>query len=159
MRTRFSLIFVLSLGVFACIAGIMKARLNKTILSDPNRFIYDGYSIWNFVELDIGIIAGSLPATKPLLNRFLDAARGLTNGSSKPSAREDRNASGYQRHDHQFERVILLVDHDINGRPAVKILAETPQPTGKAVWNLARASSSEDSILSFHGIRMAELPP
>jgi hypothetical protein len=129
----------------------MKVRLNKTILSDPNRFIYDGYSMWNFVELNLGIIAGSLPAIKPLLNRFLNAARGLTDGPSKPSAQGDRNTSGYQRNNHQSERDISLVDYGINGGPAAEILAETPEPTGKVVWNLARAGGSEDSILSHHG--------
>jgi hypothetical protein len=129
----------------------MKVRLNKTILSDPNRFIYDGYSMWNFVELDLGIIAGSLPAIKPLLNGFLNAARGLTNGPSKPSAQGDRDTSGYQRHDHQSERDISLVDYGTNGRPAVEIITKTPDPTGKVVWNLARSNGGEDSILPHHG--------
>lgn len=151
MRTKISLIFVLSLGLFACVAGIMKVRLNKTILSDPDRFIYDGYSMWNFVELDLGIIAGSLPSIKPLLNRFLNAARGLTNGPSKPSAQGDRNTSGYQRHNHQSERDISLVDYETNGRQAAKILAERRGITGKVVWDLARASGSEESILLHHG--------
>ena len=150
MQTKMSLIFVLSLGLFACIAGIMKVRLNKTILSDPNRFIYDGYSMWNFVELDLGIIAGSLPSIKPLLNRFLNAARRLTNGPSKPSAQGDRSTSGYQRHNHQSERDISFVDCETNGRQAAKILAETREHAGEVVWDLVRASGSEESILLHH---------
>jgi hypothetical protein len=43
MRTKIPLILVSSLSLFACVAGIMKVSLNKTVLSDPNCFLYDGY--------------------------------------------------------------------------------------------------------------------
>lgn len=144
LRTRISLILVLSLGLFACVAGVMKVRLNKTILSDPNRFIFDGYSMWNFIELDVGIIAGSLPAIKPLLSRFLNAARGFTSDPSKCSMPGDRKTTGYYRHESEHE--ISLVDYGRSGVTAVEISAQTPSSRDKAVWGLNRASSSEDSI-------------
>lgn len=147
LRTKISLILVLSLGLFACVAAIMKARLNKTILSDPNRFIYDGYSMWNFIELDVGIIAGSLPATKPLFSRFLDAARGLTSGPSKSSGLGDRNMLGYQRHSEPSDGDIVLVDYKNTGNPTVRISAQPSYSTDQAVWGMQRATSSEDSIL------------
>lgn len=127
----------------------MKVRLNKTILSDPNRFIYDGYSMWNFVELDVGIIAGSLPAIKPLFNKFLDAARGLTSGPSKSSGL-GRNALGYQKHAQQSDRDIALVNYGDVAKPSVQVSAHRPRSIDKAVWNLERAHSSEDSILAHH---------
>jgi hypothetical protein len=154
-RTKLSLILVLSLGLFACIAGIMKARLNKTILSDPNRFIYDGYSMWNFVELDVGIIAGSLPSIKPLFNKFLDAARGLTSGPSKSSGLDDRNMFGYQRHAEPSDGDLALVDYGDTGKPTVRGSAQPPDPTGQAVWGMERATSSEDSILPRHTFKGA----
>ncbi|KAF2036233.1 hypothetical protein EK21DRAFT_106337 [Setomelanomma holmii] len=94
IRTKFSLIAILSLGLFACVAGIMKATYNKTILTDIRRFIHDRYSMWNFIELDIGIIAASPPALKPLSGRFLDVARGLASGQ-KPSGFKDPKPLGY----------------------------------------------------------------
>ncbi|XPS72488.1 hypothetical protein M3J09_004653 [Ascochyta lentis] len=152
LRTKISLILVLSLGLFACVAGIMKVRLNKTILSDPNRFIYDGYSMWNFVELDVGIIAGSLPAIKPLFNRFLDAARGLTSGPSKSSGLGDRNTLGYQRQAEQSDRDIALIDYRNDHGPFVRMSAHTPGSTEKVTWSMERAKNSEDSILAHHNV-------
>ena len=128
----------------------MKARLNKTILSDPNRFIHDGYSMWNFVELDVGIIAGSLPAIKPLFNRFLNAARGLTSGPSKSSGLGDRNMLGYQKYAEQSGHDIDLVDYDNTGKSSVRISAQAPGVTDKVAWSMERAKSSEDSILPHH---------
>jgi hypothetical protein len=82
IRTKCSLIAILSLKIFACVAGIMKSTYNKNILTDPRWFIHDWYSMWNFIELGMGIIAASLPALKPLFTRFLDAARGLASGQT-----------------------------------------------------------------------------
>lgn len=128
----------------------MKVRLNKTILSDPNRFIYDGYSMWNFIELDMGIIAGSLPAIKPLFNRFLDAARGLTSGPSKSSGLGGRNASGYQRHAQQSDHDIALVNYGDMGNPSVRVSTQPPGYAEKGMWAMERAHNSEDSILAHH---------
>jgi hypothetical protein len=75
IRTRISLITILSLGIFAGVAGIIRATVFDTILKDPRRFVHDKWMMWNYVELNVGIIAGSLPALKPLFIRVLDAAR------------------------------------------------------------------------------------
>jgi|SRR5690242_13462947 len=130
----------------------MKVRLNKTILSDPNRFIYDGYSMWNFVELDVGIIAGSLPAVKPLFNRFLDAARGMTSKPSKSAGLGGGNASDYQKHPQQFDRHIALVSVGNAGKLPVRVSASRSRSTDKFSWNMERAHSSEDSILVHHNL-------
>jgi hypothetical protein len=133
----------------------MKARLNKTILSDPNRFIYDGYSMWNFIELDVGIIAGSLPSIKPLFNRFLDAARGLTSGPSKSSGLGDRNMLDYQRHAEPSDGDLALVDYRNTGKPTLRLSAQPADTTGQAIWGMERATSSEDSILTRHAFKGA----
>ncbi|KAF2621923.1 hypothetical protein BU25DRAFT_296680, partial [Macroventuria anomochaeta] len=59
-RARVSLIAILSVGIFAAIAGIIR-QINVGPLDE-----HDTYSIWNFIELHLGIIAASLPALKPL---------------------------------------------------------------------------------------------
>ncbi|KAJ8117330.1 hypothetical protein OPT61_g1456 [Boeremia exigua] len=148
MRTKVSLILVLSLGLFACVAGIMKTRLNKTILSDPNRFIYDGYSMWNFIELDVGIIAGSLPAVKPLFNRFLDVARGMTSRPSKSSDLGGHNVLGYKKHVQRSDHDIALAHYRNHLQPSVDIPAQVSGSTRKTGWDMGRVNSSEDSILA-----------
>ncbi|KAF2026203.1 hypothetical protein EK21DRAFT_74787 [Setomelanomma holmii] len=67
LRSRMSLIAVLSLGIFASISGIIK-QTNASQFRDLEPYIKDAYSIWNFLGLDFGIIAASLPALKPLFS-------------------------------------------------------------------------------------------
>ncbi|KAI1507882.1 hypothetical protein Ptr86124_013136 [Pyrenophora tritici-repentis] len=78
LRTRISLIAILSLGIFVGAAGAFRATAFNTILKDPRRFVHDKWMMWNYVELTVGIIAGSLPALKPLFVRMLKAAREKT---------------------------------------------------------------------------------
>jgi hypothetical protein len=72
-RARISLIAILSVGIFAAVAGIIR-QASVGPLDE-----HDTYSIWNFIELHLGIIAASLPALKPLFAQFFDTIRGATN--------------------------------------------------------------------------------
>lgn len=45
-------------------------------------FVHDWYSMWNFIELDVGIVAASLPTLKPLFGRLLNQARRWTSGQT-----------------------------------------------------------------------------
>ncbi|KAF5848311.1 hypothetical protein GGP41_005711 [Bipolaris sorokiniana] len=65
-RARFTLIVVLSVGILAAIAGIIR-QVSVGPLDE-----YDAYSIWNFTELHLGIIAASLPALKPIFKKFFE---------------------------------------------------------------------------------------
>lgn len=83
-----SLVAVLSLGICAAVAGIVR-QLSSSQFGVPKPYIYDTHSIWNLIELDMGMIAASLPALKQLFSWFRDTARDLT-GKSKPTS-----ADGY----------------------------------------------------------------
>jgi hypothetical protein len=145
LRTRLSLVAILSLGIFAAVAGIIR-QLSSSHFGVPEPYIYDTYSIWNFIELDMGIIAASLPALKPLFGWFRDTARSL---SRKPESTGYRNAEGYQR---QLRPVgkdgFALIEYGHKGE--VKV---TSSPRDRAdKWAIDRAKSSEESILP-HGER------
>ncbi|KAH8667984.1 hypothetical protein BGZ60DRAFT_528324 [Tricladium varicosporioides] len=71
-RVKMVLLGVMSLGLFACAAGIVKL----TILPSYGRsgdFLYDsaGLTIWTAAELNIGVLASSIPCLKPLLKIIL----------------------------------------------------------------------------------------
>jgi len=68
VRTRMSLIAILSLGVSAGAAGVFRATVFNTILHDPRRFVHDKWMMWNYVELTVGIIAGSLSCVEALVS-------------------------------------------------------------------------------------------
>lgn len=104
LRTKITLAMILSLGFVACAAGIVKAHLQTTFLANEDRYWDDGFMVWNMIELCLGIMAGSLPALKPLFKAFLQGTRtalGLSGERSKDSNRTPGGGSagskGYRR--------------------------------------------------------------
>ena len=89
-RTRASLILALGLGCFACGAAIAKipSIVNYGKTGD---WLWDSRDmcIWTVVECNVGIIAGSIPALRPLFKSVLGSTLG---GSGKAT-----NGSGYIR--------------------------------------------------------------
>lgn len=74
-RTKITLTLVLSLGFIACIAGIVKARLQVTAIQTPDSAFHNSFQIWYMLELCLGILAASLPTLKPLFAALLDGTR------------------------------------------------------------------------------------
>lgn len=75
--SRIPLTLVLELGIFAAIAGIMRHASTTATFTDSEPWFHDTCAIWNFIELDMGIITASLPATKPLLNQSYKSEKTL----------------------------------------------------------------------------------
>jgi hypothetical protein len=74
-RTKISLVCILSLGLFAAAAAIVKSEKQKTALQNPDPYVYDTFTIWRFIEFNVGIIAASLPSLKTLFKRVLNGTR------------------------------------------------------------------------------------
>ncbi|KAJ5929214.1 hypothetical protein N7454_007062 [Penicillium verhagenii] len=67
LKRRFIIIGLLSLGLFACIASIVRmAYIVKLYESSDPTWDTFGVSIWSGIELAVAIIAASIPAIKPL---------------------------------------------------------------------------------------------
>jgi hypothetical protein len=145
LRTRISLIAILSLGVFAGVAGIIRAMVFNSILKDPRRFIHDKYSMWNYVELTVGIIAGSLPALKPLFTRFLNTARGRTVGSSEKASGNVRSGGlGYQRqYNDRSKSEIEMAAFKGGNRASVAAME-------RSIWETGRGNTSDESVAPLH---------
>ena len=88
-RTKASLIVVLSLGFTACVAGILKARLQVKLFDMPDQGFENWFNIWYMLELCFGILAASLPTLKPLFSAVLDGTRSRLGSRSR-----SRNTSG-----------------------------------------------------------------
>ncbi|KAF2822485.1 hypothetical protein CC86DRAFT_396723 [Ophiobolus disseminans] len=88
LRARISLVLVLTLGLFAGIAGIVKSQKQKAALYNPDQYVYDSFTIWWIIEYNVGMIAASLPALKPLFRRALETAR--STAATKNSGRQLR---------------------------------------------------------------------
>jgi len=75
LRTKITLIVVLSLGFIACVAGIIKAHLQLTAIQTPDSAFKNSFQVWYMLELCLGILAASLPTLKPLFAAVLDGTR------------------------------------------------------------------------------------
>ncbi|KAI5782611.1 hypothetical protein EDC01DRAFT_220039 [Geopyxis carbonaria] len=71
-RQRIVLIFLMSLGILACVAGVVRVvSLHKTLILTYD-VTWEGYNtwLWTAVEIDLGIITGSVPPLRPLVRRY-----------------------------------------------------------------------------------------
>ncbi|KAI4666515.1 uncharacterized protein J4E79_002554 [Alternaria viburni] len=87
----------LSLGYVAVVMGIVKTVYQLTIVKDNDSHFNNNVRFWGFVQLNVGIIAASIPTLKPLLrkiskstnsnqyNQFHDGDKARTIGSAPPS--------------------------------------------------------------------------
>lgn len=98
IASRVSLTVVLGLGVFAAIAGIMRQASIGATFTDSEPWFHDTYAIWNFIELDTGIVAASLPATKPFLNQLCQIAKSLTKGTKMSGCDSNKTVYISQAH-------------------------------------------------------------
>ncbi|KAF2997257.1 hypothetical protein E8E14_001573 [Neopestalotiopsis sp. 37M] len=110
-RTKLSLLFILSLGLFACIASIVRVYVGSHVFEDLDYTWAYAFFIWNFAELHTGIVAACLPALRPLFSSILEntsrrlRATGYLYDSGGRFAnkyggsRSNHNRSGYHRHD------------------------------------------------------------
>ena len=145
MRAKISLMFVLTLGIFAAISAIVKAEIQKTFFQDPDPFVEDRFTLWRNIEMDVGLIAASLPALKPLFNWFLGAARNLTTRAPKDSS--SPATLGYRKQSEIADNGIALDAY--NSRSADE--AETlPKPRNGNMWSIGVAKTSDESILPLH---------
>ncbi len=83
MRTKLTLCFVLSLGLFACISSIIKTVKQATAFDDPDFTFHDSFFMWNNIEFCIGILAATLPALRPIFAKVLGATSRFTSNHSK----------------------------------------------------------------------------
>ncbi|KAI7287582.1 hypothetical protein KC345_g406 [Hortaea werneckii] len=102
LRTKCTLVFVLSLGFVACAAGIAKAQTQTTFMDDLDPYWHDGFVVWNMVELCLGILAASLPALKPLFSSILASSAtmlGMSSGGGyRSKSRAHRTGQSWQQH-------------------------------------------------------------
>ncbi|KAF2828696.1 hypothetical protein CC86DRAFT_404593 [Ophiobolus disseminans] len=142
IQARISLVAILSLGFFAAIAGIIK-QTNATQFRDPEPYVKDAYTIWNFIELYVGIVAASLPALKPLFSWLHNTTRGLSKGTRGTGLGSTPVGGGYQKQTGSADIVL----HDYKGGPSVRI-SSNPYDRSNTARDLGGAKGSEDSILS-----------
>ncbi|KAJ0166360.1 hypothetical protein CTA2_7593 [Colletotrichum tanaceti] len=86
-RVRASLLVVLGLGVFACAAACVKVYYVVTSYGRAFDPTWDARHIqtWTAVEANVGVVAGSLPALRPLFRGFFVVGSVYGKGSKAPT--------------------------------------------------------------------------
>ncbi|EDU45539.1 hypothetical protein PtrSN002B_000696 [Pyrenophora tritici-repentis] len=115
-RVKSSVAVMLGLASFASCATIVRLKY-LTLYSDPGEFMFGTGKIgfWSLTEEGIGIIAGSLPALRPLLSLRIRVTVGSKEGQSAerqyPSISANRQPSGRPR-GIPMDTFQTLGDHD-----------------------------------------------
>ncbi|KAF2126638.1 hypothetical protein P153DRAFT_359602 [Dothidotthia symphoricarpi CBS 119687] len=153
IRTRVSLILVLALGLFAGIACVIKSKKQAKFFDNPDPYVYDTFTMWRFIEFDVGIIAASLPALKPLFSQFLNASRSLTSAQIKTSSfHQNPNTLGYHKQTEHSDKGIMLKEYNTRPNNSVRVSCQSMGGANNKMWNMGRSTDSDESILPLHGV-------
>ncbi|OCL04652.1 hypothetical protein AOQ84DRAFT_415628 [Glonium stellatum] len=132
-REKIALFVVFGMGIFSCIASIVRLQSIRTYTLSADPF-YDSVQInlWSIIEVNIGIICASIPALKPLISRGQhERARVTTRRSSRGYAYYGRDKSGSKKteedvstdssqHPHQSHRETYKMDSFVAGQSPAK---------------------------------------
>ncbi|KAK7917472.1 hypothetical protein PG985_011080 [Apiospora marii] len=171
-RTKATLIVALSLGIFACIAAIVRVYLGAHIFENADFTWSTAFFLWNTAELHAGILAASLPTLRPLFKSLLETtsrhmrSHGYTYGSRYgPGARKSSSNStggltrsgtlrsaGYRRH----SNAAVAAADDIYALEMMESLGgrrnkSSDTAFGVALGYNARVTTSRDAATSLGG--------
>ena len=136
-RTRISLFGVLGLGCFACACAIVRFTYLGTYRKHDD-WLWDTQYLttWTVLEMNVGIIAASLPSLRPLFKKFLGTMYGA---GSKPKAYYAGGSLGRSKKNWQ----------NLSGRDIEKRNSAYPRPMGidEAFYD----SSSQNALHESNG--------
>ncbi|TKW51625.1 hypothetical protein CTA1_9368 [Colletotrichum tanaceti] len=166
LRTRVYLIIVLSLGYFAVAMGIIKSVYQIAYGKDTDKTFYQSIQFWEFLQLNLGIIAACAPSLKPLVGRALKISSGdryhgelYENRRRPPGTRTaatntSKRRQGYRVHDGGGE--LEMRDRPFAGSPEVhRTTVVDVDDDDDGAYDKdkdgSRGSGSEDMILKDDG--------
>ncbi|KAF1830719.1 hypothetical protein BDW02DRAFT_88146 [Decorospora gaudefroyi] len=114
-KVKASVAVMLALASFASCATIIRLKY-LTLYSDPGEFMYSTGKIgfWSLTEEGIGLIAGSLPALRPLLSLRVRVSAGSNTPGTHLSASKSRQPTSRSRVV-AMDTFQTLGDHDDEG--------------------------------------------
>ncbi|PBP15818.1 integral membrane protein [Diplocarpon rosae] len=83
-RTKLTVSIILSMGIFACVAVIVRIPYIKILVENADDFLYSSIDvvIWSAIELGLAITAANLATLRPLFSTCLGRSRSW--GSTTP---------------------------------------------------------------------------
>jgi len=153
LRTKLSLLAILSLGYFACAASIVKTVIQARVLSNPDSTRNDFYFIWNSIELYLGILAASLPSLRPLFRSILENTRSLV--TRRPGVDSSGQNLG-TRHKYYIQNDAIGMNSLPNGNKSGKY---DVQVTTRSHGGTTRTGSEEDVASKGDGDSLENILP
>ncbi|OLN85063.1 hypothetical protein CCHL11_10248 [Colletotrichum chlorophyti] len=159
LRTRIYLIIVLSLGYVAVAMGLVKSIYQVAYGKDTDKTFYQSIQFWEFLQLNLGIIAACAPSLKPLVGHALkisssDRYHGELYENRRPTGTNtSMRRKGYRVHNSHTE--YEMQDRPFAGSPDVQHTAVSKTQSGIYDKDGSRGFGSEEMILKDdqgHGI-------
>lgn len=165
LRTKVTLCFVLSLGLFACAASIVKTVKQAHALEDPDWTFRDSFFMWNNIEFTVGILAASLPALRPLFAKVLGVTSLLTSNSRSRQQHyynPDGLAYGKSKNDKRSTRQPPSEYYQFDSRQSTE-LGDLSRGAGKksngVVSTVTAGDDNSDKVMldeDFHAVSSAD---
>ncbi|KAK8069789.1 hypothetical protein PG994_006405 [Apiospora phragmitis] len=98
-RQKIGLAVILCLGLFACISSIVRITFVPRMLVDTDAtFVISPAMYWSVIEINVGILAASIPSFKPIASRYMPKLLGSSyygRGGSTTGAKKSGTGYGY----------------------------------------------------------------
>ncbi|KAL4924262.1 putative integral membrane protein Pth11-like [Aspergillus undulatus] len=96
-KQKIALVFILCLGLFACVSSIIRITYIPEMLTSADAtWAISGAMYWSVIEINIGILAASIPSFKAIASRFLPRLIGEYT-SNKAYGYGARSGSGFSK--------------------------------------------------------------
>ncbi|KAK7911969.1 hypothetical protein PG985_014450 [Apiospora marii] len=143
---KFSVMIILGLAAFASCATVVRLRY-LTLYNNPTEFMYStgAIGLWSVLEEGIGIIAGSLPALRPLLSLRSLGGNGRSNGTSASDLNQLPPTAEDQQEQKQQEEGSLRPSHMRRVSSAIRLSVLNFSPASESGslrgWGSRRGST------------------
>ncbi|KAK8085064.1 hypothetical protein PG997_006335 [Apiospora hydei] len=95
-RQKIGLAVILCLGLFACISSIVRITFVPQMLVDPDAtWVISPAMYWSVIEINIGILAASIPSFKPIASRYMPRLLGSSYYGRGGSTTGAKKSAGY----------------------------------------------------------------
>ncbi|KAK7942755.1 uncharacterized protein PG986_011868 [Apiospora aurea] len=95
-RQKIGLAVILCLGLFACISSIVRITFVPQMLVDPDAtWVISPAMYWSVIEINVGILAASIPSFKPIASRYMPRLLGSSYYGRGGSTTGAKKSTGY----------------------------------------------------------------
>ncbi|KAE8413149.1 hypothetical protein BDV36DRAFT_287301 [Aspergillus pseudocaelatus] len=99
MKQKAYVIFILALGLIACVASIVRLVYSTNLMQFPPDIVsVSGTFYWTSIEMNVAIVASSIPSFKAIASRYLPGLIGYSSRESPmPLVSRNANENSHQK--------------------------------------------------------------